>query len=178
MTRPLPAEYIGKGYAKNGKLNIGDLEVDYVGDGYDLDAYAALGWQPVHVYVRRSTATLAVIEIAIGQTDRLPQETLDNQNAEAQRYPLGIREYWRGQMVGESTYGNDQHLMTDADFEQYWQDEQDQADPNDPNEFGSVMVFEPNEDDEDDEEPDGTNDIEFMLRFIANLPISDHRESE
>jgi hypothetical protein len=53
----------------------------------------------------------------------LAQEELDEENREAERYPLGPKAYWRSKMVGKYTYGLDQHLMTDEEFEQEWAEE-------------------------------------------------------
>lgn len=40
---------------------------------------------------------------------------------EAERYVLSPKEYWRSAMVGKYTYGADQHLMTDQEFEEDWE---------------------------------------------------------
>ena len=46
------------------------------------------------------------------------QEELEPENAEARRYPLGAKEFWRNRLVGKASYGQDVHLMTDAELKQ------------------------------------------------------------
>jgi hypothetical protein len=36
------------------------------------------------------------------------------------RYPLGPKEFGRNRLVGKATYGQDGHLMTDAEFDEDW----------------------------------------------------------
>ena len=45
---------------------------------------------------------------------------LDAENEEAERYPLGLKEFWRSRLVGKATYGIGGHPMTDAEFELDW----------------------------------------------------------
>ena len=52
--------------------------------------------------------------------DRYAQEEVDGENLEAERYPLGVKEVWRARLVGNATYGRDQHPMTDEEFETEW----------------------------------------------------------
>ncbi len=82
------------------------------------------GYNPAAVYVRRlsgKTEGLSISEIIISVVgDGYAQEELNAENAEAVRYPLGPKEYWRGRMVGKYTYGADGHLMTNEDFEADW----------------------------------------------------------
>lgn len=44
----------------------------------------------------------------------------DAENEEADRYPLGPKEFWRARLVGNALYGSDQHPMTDGEFEADW----------------------------------------------------------
>jgi len=118
----LPAEYVGNArHDKAGNLTIG------TGDGavtVNLSAHGTPGWWntgDVGVYVRRDSSDLSVIEIHMARHDGVAQEALDEQNRQAEIYPAGPKEYWRGEMVGKFTYGHDSHLMTDADFEEDWQ---------------------------------------------------------
>jgi hypothetical protein len=48
------------------------------------------------------------------------QDRLDQENYEASIAPEGPKEYWRAKMVGHYTYGADHHVMTDAEFENDW----------------------------------------------------------
>ncbi len=108
-----PAEYIGPLSYDGQSIRIGGLTVDDVH-----------GYNPASVYVRRisgKTDGISVAEIIVSVVgDGYAQEELDQENAEADRYPLGQKEYWRSRMVGKYTYGADGHLMTDADFEMEW----------------------------------------------------------
>jgi death-on-curing protein len=65
---------------------------------------------------------LSVAEIIVSVVgDEYAQEELDQENDEANRYPLGPKEYWRGRMVGKYRYGRDGHLMTNDEFESDWE---------------------------------------------------------
>lgn len=105
----LPAEYLGEAECVDGHINVGGVLVPFRG---------ATG-----VYVRRVSSDLSVAEIHLARHDGLAQEELDEQNRQAAAYPLGPKEYWRGEMVGKYRFGADQHLMTDEDFEADWFDE-------------------------------------------------------
>lgn len=107
----LPAEHLGWAETKDGILNIGGLDVR-------VGQWARQGEIPV--FVRRDSADLSIIEIHMARHDGLAQEELDRQSAEADRYPLGLKEYWRAEMVGKYTYGLDGHSMTDEEFEADW----------------------------------------------------------
>ena len=74
----------------------------------------------IPVYVRRGSIDLRIIEVLIARHDGLAEEELEYQNEQAEIYPLGPKEYWRGEMVGKATYGVDHHLMTDEEFEADW----------------------------------------------------------
>ena len=102
----LPAEFVGWAENVDGNINVGGLLIPYHG------AEA--------VYVRRRSSDLSVIEIILASHDGLAQEELDEQNRQADIYPLGPKEYWRGVMVGKYRYGADQHLLTDEEFEADW----------------------------------------------------------
>ena len=109
------AEYIGElGYLNN-TIRVGDLVI------HDVH-----GYNPAAVYVRRISGKIAgisVAEIIISAVgDGYAQEELDAENAEAARYPLGPKEYWRAEMVVKYRYGTDQHLLTDAEFEADWEE--------------------------------------------------------
>lgn len=109
----LSAEYYGEAKIEDGILNVGGLEIIMNAPGEDY-------WRrgTCSVYVRRVSDTLSVMEVAIAHHDGLAQEELDQENFEAERYPLGPKEYWRSKMVGKYTYGLDHHLMTDEEFEE------------------------------------------------------------
>lgn len=117
----LPAEWVGKAaHDKNGMLTIGTG--DKVVKLY-LNKGSAPGWWQdgyIDVYVRRLAHDLSICEIMIAQHDGYDQEELDQENEEAQRYPLGPKEYWRAKQVGKYFYGLDQHLMTNDEFEAEW----------------------------------------------------------
>ena len=120
----LPAEWVGKAaHDKDGMLTIG------TGDKV-VELYLTKGTMPrwwkdecVDVYVRRFAHDLSIYEIMIAQHDGYAQEGLDDENKEAERYPLGPKEYWRSEMVGKATYGADNHLMTNEEFEEDWAQE-------------------------------------------------------
>lgn len=131
----LPAEYVGEArHSEDGWLEIGTADENGVGvvrinlsrTGIDPKGYA--GWwssNTVGVYVRRLSDDLSVCEIAMSRHDGLSQEALDEENRQAEIYPLGPKEYWRGQMVGKyTTQGGDptapRRLMTNEDFEAEW----------------------------------------------------------
>ena len=125
----LPAEWVGKAaHDANGILTIG------TGDKVvklHLNKGSKPGWwndNCVDVYVRRMSTDLSICEILIAQHDGYAQEELDQENEEAERYPLGPKEYWRAKMVGKYTYGLDNHLMTNEEFEQDWDESFDDDD--------------------------------------------------
>lgn len=122
----LPAEYVGEAWTPERVLVIGIPQDGCDGERWDSPSVVAVPvWcNSVSVYVRRDSADLSVIEIHMTRHDGLAQEELDQENDEAERYPLGPKEYWRSKTVGKSLYGADAHLMTDAEFEADW-DEQD-----------------------------------------------------
>ncbi|MEO6503327.1 MAG: hypothetical protein ABIQ09_15640 [Jatrophihabitantaceae bacterium] len=67
------------------------------------------------------SAGISVGEIIISVVGNgYAQEELDAENEEADRYPLGVKEFWRARMVGKYSYGPDGHLMTDDEFEADW----------------------------------------------------------
>lgn len=108
-----PAEYVGALHYENDTVQVGQVEV------HDVH-----GYNPAAVYVRRVSGKaegISVAEIIISVVgDGYAQEELDAENAEAERYPLGMKEYWRARLVGKATYGADQHPMTDDEFEAEW----------------------------------------------------------
>jgi hypothetical protein len=110
----LPAEFVGIAKVHDAVLNVGGLEIS-LGRGCS-----------VPVYVRRRASDLSVIEVLLAFHDGYAQEELDAQNDEAARYPLGPKEYWRGEMVGKYHYGSDNHLMTNEEFEADWAEEEDE----------------------------------------------------
>jgi len=109
------AEFIGNLPFENNTIRVGEHLIHEIH-----------GYNPAAVYVRRlsgKTEGLSISEIIISVVgDGYAQEELDAENAEAARYPLGPKEYWRGRMVGKYTYGADGHLMTNADFEADWEE--------------------------------------------------------
>lgn len=111
MDKILPAEFIGVAHAPGCRLTIGDVDVPVWSDR-------------VSVYVRRHASDLSVAEIAIAAHDGPEQEELDLLNFEAERYPLGPKEYWRSKMVAKDFYGADRHPMTEDEFEEYWGESQ------------------------------------------------------
>jgi death-on-curing protein len=108
-----PAEYVGELPYGDNTIQIGDVAV------HDVH-----GYNPAGIYVRRvsgKTDGITVAEIIITVVgDRYAQEELEAENAEAMRYPLGPKEFWRNRLVGKATYGQDGHPMTDAEFEADW----------------------------------------------------------
>jgi len=112
-----PAEYVGALPYENDTLHVGDLVI------HDVH-----GYNPAGVYVRRisgKTQGISVAEIIISVVgDSYAQEGLDAENAEAERHPLGAKEYWRARLVGKATYGPDDHLLTDKEFEADWSESQ------------------------------------------------------
>jgi hypothetical protein len=110
----LPAEFVGMAQLRDGVLDVGGVEVR-------LDAR----WHEIPVYARRSSADLSVTEVLIAVHDGFAEEELESDNAEAARYPLGPKEYWRSKSVGKARYGPDQHFMTDEDFEEFWSEADD-----------------------------------------------------
>ena len=108
-----PAEYVGALPYADHTVTIGDLVI------HDVH-----GYNPAGVYVRRisgKTEGISVAEIIISAVgDGYDQEELDAENAEAERYPLGVKEFWRSRLVGKATYGKDSHPMTDKEFESDW----------------------------------------------------------
>ncbi|MFB9312675.1 hypothetical protein [Nocardioides plantarum] len=109
-----PAEYVGQIGYENHSIAVGDLVVSDVH-----------GFNPANVYVRRVSGKvdgLSVAEIIVSVVgDEYAQEELDQENDEANRYPLGPKECWRGRMVGKYRYGRDGHLMTNDEFESDWE---------------------------------------------------------
>lgn len=112
----LSAEHFGVAEVVNGKLDIGGVKVPFGGH----PDHAECPRRAAHVYVRRSSEDLSVMEIHIARHDGLAQEELDRQNTEADAHPLGPKEYWRTAMVGKYTMGPNGRLMTQEDFEADW----------------------------------------------------------
>ncbi len=106
----LAAEWVGIAEVVDGILDVGGIKIDYP--------------NRADVYVRRSSKDLSIMEIHIARHDGLAVEWLEHQNEEAEHDPQGPKEYWRREMVGKYTYGPDEHLMTDEEFEATWTDEQ------------------------------------------------------
>lgn len=108
-----PAEYIGDLAYTDNAVELGDLII--------RDVH---GYNPAGVYVRRisgKTDGISVAEIIISVVgDGYAQEELDAENAEAEKYPLGPKEFWRSRLVGKATYGPDGHPMTNQEFEADW----------------------------------------------------------
>lgn len=94
----------------------------------DLVIHDVHGYNPAGVYVRRisgKTEGITVAEVIISAVgDGYAQEELDAENAEAERYPLGAKEFWRTRLVGSATYGLDRHVMTNDEFEADWEESQ------------------------------------------------------
>ena len=116
------AEYVGALPFAENTISIGDLTI--------RDVH---GYNPAAVYVRRisgKTEGISVAEIIISMVgDGYAQEELDAENAEAERYPLGAKEFWRARTVGKATYGSDGHVMTDEEFEADWDESQEGQQP-------------------------------------------------
>lgn len=125
----MPAEFVGEAaHDADGYLTIGEGE-------HTVRIHLTKGERPgwwntgtVSVYVRRMSNDLSVCEIHITAHDGLAQEELEEENRQAEIYPLGPKEYWRQKSVGKYTYGVDQHLMTDEEFEEDWDDDDDLLD--------------------------------------------------
>lgn len=112
MTYILPAEFVGNAEIKDGRLDVGGVKLQVGRWGHS--------GQGISVYVRRSSKDLTIMEIHMTRHDGLAQEELDQENLEAERYPLGPKEYWREKMVGKYTMGSDGRFMTNEDFEEDW----------------------------------------------------------
>jgi len=108
----LPAEFVGHAQIHDGILDVGGVRVPVAG------MIGPEGTRTLGVYVRRYSNDLQVAEVHLADHDGLAQEELDSENDEAERYPLGPREYWRSKLVGKVTCGADEHLMTDEDFDE------------------------------------------------------------
>jgi hypothetical protein len=106
-----PAEFFGVADAPDRRLVLGGIEVPVWGER-------------VSVYIRRCSSDLSVAAIEIAAHDGPEQEELELLNLEAERYPLGPKEYWRSKMVGKYTYGPDGYPMTQEDFEEHWSEDQ------------------------------------------------------
>jgi hypothetical protein len=122
----LPAEYAGEAaHDEKGILTIG------TGDKVvklHLQCGQKPGWWntgTVSVWIRRWADDLSIAEIHMAKHDGYAQEELDMENEEAERYPLGPKEYWRNKIVGKWTTGEDGHLVTNEEFEADWLDNQD-----------------------------------------------------
>jgi len=113
-----PAEYVGELPYEGNRIVVGGIEI---GDVH--------GYNPAAIYVRRISGKvegISVAEIIISMVgDAYAQEELDAENAEANRYPLGPKEYWRGKLVGRALYAPDGHAMTNEEFEQEWEEAED-----------------------------------------------------
>lgn len=123
----LPPEFIGEAaHGDDGILRIGTPRSD--GSGV-VEIRLMKGENPrwwntktVPVYVCRWAADLSIAEIQMAQHDGLSDAELKYQNELAEIYPLGPKEYWRSEQVGKYTYGKDNHLMTNEEFEADWDD--------------------------------------------------------
>lgn len=126
----LPAEFVGNAaHGDDGILRIGTPRSD--GSGV-VEIRLTKGelqrrWhtKTVSVYVRRFSDDLSVAEIHMAQHSGLFDEELEYQNEQAENYPLGPKEYWRSEHVGKCTYGADNHLMTNEEFEAEWAEAQE-----------------------------------------------------
>lgn len=74
----------------------------------------------VDIYVRRSIEDLSIVWVGFANSDYLAEEEAMEQHAEANRYPLGPKEYWRPIMVGNYWSSTNGGYMTDEDFEAFW----------------------------------------------------------
>ena len=123
----LPAEFVGNAaHGDDGILRIGTPRSD--GSGV-VEIRLTKGNLPrwwrdktVGVYVRRFAHDLSVAEILMAQHSGLFDEELAHQGEQAENYPLGPKEYWRSEKVGKYTYGADNHLMTNEEFETDWEE--------------------------------------------------------
>lgn len=68
-------------------------------------------------------------EYTLEQQNQIDEEIKELQASEktilelelaAEAYPLGQKEFWRHEMVGNWTYGSDNHPMTNEEFELEW----------------------------------------------------------
>lgn len=85
MVYILSAEHFGTVQTEGGVLHIEGLEIPY------------LEWHDgkVHVYVRRSSKDLSIMEVHMTRHAGLAEEQLEQQNAEANADPRGPEAYWR-----------------------------------------------------------------------------------
>jgi hypothetical protein len=145
----MPAECVGVAKIIDGVLDVGGLKIELGRPGY----VSGLGDDDpgLAVYVRRLFHEGSVFDVALSFGDGLAQEELDNENDEAQNYPLGVKEYWRKKEVGNYLIGTDRRVMTDLDFEIEWAESEAEYpeadypevaaprfDPRDPNSPDSV----------------------------------------
>ena len=121
----LPPQFIGDAaHGDDGILRIGTPRSD--GSGVveiRLTKRNKPGWwytNTVPVYVSRWADDLSIVEIQMAQHDGLHDAELEYQNEQADIYPLGPKEYWRGELVGKAAYGLDKHFMTNEEFEEDW----------------------------------------------------------
>lgn len=107
----LPAELVGVVTVESGVVHVGELEIQ-AGPRDGL----------VSVYMRRSPVDLGAQEIIIAfDPTRCASEEEAAQYVEADRYPLGEKEYWRSELVGKCVWGDSSEVMTDEDFEHYYE---------------------------------------------------------
>ncbi len=121
----LPPQFIGDAaHGDDGVIRIGTPRSD--GSGVveiQLMKRGKPHWwytNTVPVYVSRFADDLSIAEIQMAQHDGLAEAELEFQNQQAYVYPLGPKEYWRSEQVGKYTYGVDNHLMTNEEFDDEW----------------------------------------------------------
>ena len=111
-------------HGKDGILNIGTPGPN--GDGLvgiPLTKDGKPGWfstNEVAIYIIRNSDDGSIAEISIDIEDGLTYCDFDFQSELGKSSPLGPKEYWRSEQVGKYTYGVDNHLMTNEEFEAEW----------------------------------------------------------
>lgn len=114
VTQILPAEGVAMAELNGDVLNIGGVELNL----------PDWGGNDMLVYVRRSSKDLSIIEIVMARHDGLDQEEDDEKWRQAEAYPLGAKEYWRSEMVGNWHYMG--APLTNEQFEIDWQGDDDE----------------------------------------------------
>jgi hypothetical protein len=80
---------------------------------------------------------------AVAEAERIEHDRL---NEEAQQDPRGPKEFWRERVVGIETYGEDDHPMTNEEFEAEWAEREAEAQTRGEMQEGDYFVGSPDGD--------------------------------